>query len=301
MKVIVPKYSGFCPGVKHAEKRIFEENESKDEQNELFVYGDLIHNRLYIEHLRQNGIKTAQDIGGVPESAAVAIRTHGLDRGLETGIRNKFEVVDLTCAKVKKLQLYIKRHADEGFFVVITGKRSHPEVQGLVSYAADYFVVETEQDIAAFLQNMDGAQQRLLDGGYQKLLLVSQTTASPRLFERTVHEVRAHFENSSLETAYSVACFDSVCAITSRREKEALTVQNSVDVSFVVGDRMSSNANRLFQTLKSQSEQTHFIQDLKELDSLDLPLARYKTAQVVSSSSTPAFVERAIIEFLESV
>jgi 4-hydroxy-3-methylbut-2-enyl diphosphate reductase len=224
----------------------------------------------------------------------MAIRTHGLDRDVEDGLRERFEVIDLTCSKVKRLQLRIQEHSEAGFFIVITGKRSHPEVQAHVSYAADSFVIENQDDLESFLQNAGGVRDVLNEKAYKKIYIVSQTTAPRRLFTEAVEAI-------SRRLPYRVESRDTICACTSEREAEALKVQTGVDVTFVVGDRISSNANRLYETLRAHEERTYFVQDLDELKSLKLPLSRFKVAQVVSSSSTPEFTEREIVGYLETI
>ncbi len=293
MKVVVPKHSGFCPGVKRAERRLFAQKEKRN-RNPLAILGDLIHNRGYIEYLKGRGIETIQEMDGVSKETLMAIRTHGIDREVENRLRERFEVIDLTCSKVKRLQLQIKEHSEAGYFIVITGKQSHPEVQAHVSYAADSFVVESREDLESFIENKDGIRDVLDQKDYEKIYVVSQTTAPQSLFTETVETV-------SRRLPYEVASRDTICECTSQRESEALKVQGGVDVTFVVGDRISSNANRLYETLRAKDERTHFVQDLEELKGLNLPLSRFKVAQVVSSSSTPEFTESEIVRYLRSV
>ena len=293
MKVIVPKHSGFCPGVKRAERRLFAEKQKRNREP-LAILGDLIHNRRYIEYLKGKGIGTVQRMEDASKEAVMAIRTHGLDRSVEDRLRERFEVIDLTCSKVKRLQLRIKDYSEEGYFIVITGKRSHPEVQAHVSYAADSFVVESREDLESFIENSGRVRDGLTEKGYKKIYIVSQTTAPRSLFEETVKAISARMP-------YQVESRDTICACTSQRESEAVKVQKGVDVTFVVGDRISSNANRLYETLLAHDERTHFVQDLEELKNLKLPLSGFKVAQVVSSSSTPEFTETEIVRYLESI
>ncbi len=302
MKVIVPLHTGFCPGVKRAERIAFEEK--RKGRRPIFVLGDFIHNEGYIDYLRQNGIRTVPDLEQIPPGATVVIRTHGLDRLQEARLRERFEVVDLTCSTVKRLQLYIRRHADDGFYVVITGKRSHPEVRGLVSYARDSYVVETEDDLRTLLEDDGALGETLRAGNHRGILVVSQTTGRRVLFDETVEQIAGRFGESAQAAAHEsleVKSFDSICGITSLRETEALANQDSVDASFVVGDRISSNATRLYETLRNRDERTYFVRNRDELEALDLAMQRFSAVQVVSSSSTPDFLERDIIAFLESI
>src|SRR5271157_3418634 len=143
MKVYLPVHSGFCPGVKLAEKKLLD-LKIKNKGRGIYVLGKLIHNNSYIEYLKSIGINTSGSDADIPAGALAMIRTHGIDRKIEDRIRKKIEVVDLTCSKVKALQKYIHKLSLEGFFTVITGKKDHPEMLGLVSYADGFYVIENE-------------------------------------------------------------------------------------------------------------------------------------------------------------
>jgi 4-hydroxy-3-methylbut-2-enyl diphosphate reductase len=291
MRVYVPKHSGFCPGVEYAQKKILAERGGK---RKITVLGHLIHNTRYLRFLEERGILTVHDRSEIPADALVAVRTHGLRRDEEAELSGRFEMIDLTCPKVKQLQLYIERHARQGRFVVITGKRAHPEVRGLVSYARGCLVVERETDLEAWLAAQGEETAGL--AGFEGVLVVSQTTGRREFYEWTVRTLR-----EALPSRYPVQAFDSICRITSLREAEALELQKKVDVTFVVGDRLSSNANKLYDVLRRGDTRTYLVQDLDELKALAPDLRSCRAAQVVSSSSTPVFAEREIIRYLSDL
>jgi len=289
MKVFRSKFSGFCPGVFQAEKKIFEALDAHVGST-IYVLGYLIHNQTYIDFLAKRSVVTVENPEDVPEGELLVVRTHGLQKDIEERLGRSHRVLDLTCPKVKKVQLEIEKHAKLGYHIIITGKRNHPEVQGLLSYAASASVIEKESDIRAFLSDLHGKR-------IQKILVISQTTGERELFEKTCRELEDVLGTKGVE----VKVHDSICSITSLREKDALLIQKSVDITFVIGDRMSSNASKLFKILAERDERTHFVDSVEELRKLSLPLERWTTAQVVSSSSTPDFVEREIVEYLESI
>ena len=185
MQVYVPKHSGFCPGVKSAQKKILAE---RQRQRQITILGHLIHNTRYLRFLEENEISTVHDISEIPADALVAVRTHGLRREEEAALSDRFELIDLTCPKVKQLQLYIERHARKNYFVVITGKRAHPEVRGLVSYARHCLVVEREEDLETWLAARGTGAPAL--AGCRSVLVVSQTTGTRKSYERTVRRKR---------------------------------------------------------------------------------------------------------------
>jgi 4-hydroxy-3-methylbut-2-enyl diphosphate reductase len=295
MKIYIPPYSGFCPGVKLAEKNLFHLKKEKPGKK-IFILGKLIHNQAYIDYLSSQGIVTLEETERVEPYSIAIIRTHGMNKQKEEILRKNREIIDLTCSKVKQLQKYIEKHALEGFFIVITGKKNHPEVESLISYAKDYFVIENEEDINIFIKQYQASQSALVSKGYSRILIVSQTTGNEGLFDKASLEIK-----NLCGEGFEIEIFDSICSITSIREKEALRLQKDADITFVLGDRLSANANKLFKTLQENREETFFVENLKELLALPLQIKQYKSALVVSSSSTPEFIEREVVEYLACI
>ncbi len=294
MTVVIPEHSGFCPGVKSAEQRVFAVKKARPDRA-LFVDGFLINNKKYIEYLEGNGVHTVENQAAIPEGATVFIRTHGLDRNEEKRLRSRFDVEDLTCAHVKKVQREIARHAARGFFIVITGTKDHPETKGLVSYAKGrFFVVENDVDLESLAATV---LSRALDSPADTVFLCSQTTGTRAFFEK----VKSRLESALGAGGPRLSVYDSICPVTERKGEEALRLQREADVSFVIGDRLSSNARKLFQALAATGREVHFIEDVKEMEALGLDLRRYAKALVVSSASTPTFIEKQIVQLLESV
>jgi 4-hydroxy-3-methylbut-2-enyl diphosphate reductase len=288
MKVIRTKYSGFCPGVTQAEKKIFRAR-SRHVEGSIYILGYLIHNQTYIDYLARQSVATVSGADAVPKGSVVVLRTHGIRREVEEGLRLRYEVLDLTCPKVKKIQLKIRDYARKGFFVLITGKKNHPEVQGLLSYAENSEVIETARDAERFFA-------ALPDSAIRKLFIVSQTTGEPELF----HETARLAGEKVAELGMTLEVFDSICSITALREREALKLQKEVDLTFVIGDKISSNATKLYRALASAAAPVYFVNSRQDIEALGLDFSAWKTAQVVSSSSTPAFLEKEITDYLES-
>jgi 4-hydroxy-3-methylbut-2-enyl diphosphate reductase len=282
MDIIVPNLTGFCPGVKRAQTKLFAlKNQTA---KSIYVLGHLIHNRNYIENLEKQGIHTVQSVDEIPPGGHGVIRTHGIPKDLEIKLAKKTAILDCTCGKVKKIQNIISEHSGRGFFVVITGKKDHPEVRGLKSYAAQGIVVESVQDIQKEID--------ILPKG--KVLLISQTTADRKLFD----DVRT-FLTEILEKT-EVTAYDSICDITVRKENEALRLQAAADAAFVIGDEISSNAKRLYSTLK-QNGRVYFIHSAADLRTTTFPFKDWRSVMVVSSASTPDYIEAEVIAYLQNL
>ncbi|MBP7901284.1 MAG: 4-hydroxy-3-methylbut-2-enyl diphosphate reductase [Spirochaetes bacterium] len=285
MKVYIPKLSGFCPGVKTAENNLLNENKS----NKLVIIGKLIHNNRYISYLSELGIGTADDYTKIDLGSVIVIRTHGINRFTEKEIRKQHKVLDLTCFKVKNLQNKILEKSKEGFHIIITGKKNHPEVQSLLSYAEHFDVIEDDKVAEIFFSKKKDLFHN------KKVFICSQTTSSRSLLEKTAVLARNSLSDSIIEV------FDSICSITDQREKQAIELQGKVDATIVLGDKESSNAMKLFNNLLERNENTYFASSTEELLNISKIIGNAESIQIVSSSSTPKFVEDEAINFFESV
>lgn len=294
MKVFTPKLSGFCPGVRQAELRILDMRK-KYPAKPVYVIGYMINNRKYIQYLASLQILTTDSIDNIPGDSLVAIRTHGIDRFIEETIRNRYEVIDLTCRNVKKVQKTIQQYSGKDYSVLITGKKDHPEVKGLISYAEVSHVIENSVDREYFFKNSKVLLH--FPDKMNKLLIISQTTGNRRFFAETVAQAEQKWQYNVIIKHIDT----TICPVTDKKEDQALELQKNCDVSFVIGDTISSNANKLYQRLKKHSDNVHFIEDAEMLKSLALPLKSYNSALVVSSASTPVFIENEVCRFLKSI
>src|SRR5713226_10300214 len=133
MKVAIDKNSGFCWGVIRTIEIAEAELGSSDSPG-LYSLGEIIHNPREIERLEKKGLKTVKhsDLENL-KGTRVLIRAHGeppetFQRARELGI----ELVDATCPVVTKVQERIRKFYDQGYQIVIFGKKDHAEVIGLV-------------------------------------------------------------------------------------------------------------------------------------------------------------------------
>ena len=98
------KYAGFCYGVKRAvltAKKLKEENPDK----KVCIFGELIHNADVIRELESLGIVTLYEIPEHVENAICIIRSHGATPEILKQLEDAgFEIHDLTCLDVKKVQ-----------------------------------------------------------------------------------------------------------------------------------------------------------------------------------------------------
>ena len=287
MIVIVPKTSGFCPGVKRAEDGVFK---IKETSNKVNLHGPLIHNQNYISMLQQHNIRSVA-IDSLSQGDTLVIRTHGISRHEEQTLADKFVLKDLTCPIVKRVQKNVEKAANDNSFVIISGKADHAEVQGLVSYAQFFLVIESNIELDLFIKDY----HRVIPKECQRIFIISQTTHSREFFEELCATIQQNISHLPITVK------DTICSITENKEQESIQLQKDVDFTIVIGDSTSSNSKKLYTILKKASKNTIFIQNLIHLQQQEMSWNSTNKVLVVSSTSTPLFIEKEIVDYLEKI
>ena len=100
--------------------------------------GELIHNSHVINELEELGIHTVDELPE-NETGICIIRSHGASPEVIKNVTEKgFEIVDLTCPDVKKVQQKAIELAKENYLVIIVGKPEHPEVVAIKANAKQF-------------------------------------------------------------------------------------------------------------------------------------------------------------------
>lgn len=189
------------------------------------------------------------------------IRAHGeppetFKRAKELGI----ELIDATCPVVTKVQERIRKFYDNGYQVVIFGKKDHAEVIGLVGHTNGTAVV---------IKSIEEVSKLDLT---KKTVLFSQTTMDKATFYAVRDEIKsrikADFEVGTFEEmAVDFHAKDTICGQVSGRDKKLREFSHANDVVIFVAGRKSSNGKVLFEIAKEENPRTYFVEDEKELQS----------------------------------
>jgi len=256
MKISVDQHSGFCWGVVRTIG--IAEEELKDPQA-LYSLGPVIHNPLETERLRQQGLETVShaDFERL-RGQKVLIRAHGEPPSTYALARQYgVTLIDATCPVVTKVQERIRKFYDEGYQVVIFGKKDHAEVIGLsgqTNYEA--IIVKSVDEISK------------VDPG-RKTVLFSQTTMDkPTFYEiaRMLKEkIREFVVGTFEESAIDFHAKDTICGQVSGRDAKLRSFASQNDVMIFVAGRSSSNGKVLFDICREANPKSHFIEDIGEL------------------------------------
>ena len=250
LQIEIDSGSGFCFGVTTAIKKAEEELASG---NTLYCLGDIVHNGMECERLRQMGLVTINHNKLAQlYDVKVLLRAHGEPPATyELARRNNIEIIDATCPVVLKLQKRIKEQYEApvpGASIVIFGKRGHAEVLGLVGQT---------QGSAIVIENFDEVTR--LDFSHD-IYLYSQTTKSLSEFHRIIDYIQQHIAPGATFRSY-----DTICRSVANRMPSISQFATRHDLILFVCGRKSSNGKVLFGECLRVNPNTHLIEGPDEI------------------------------------
>ena len=269
MEVNVAKTAGFCFGVKRAVDQVYEQTE-KENGKKIYTYGPIIHNEEVVKDLRSRGVEvihSEEELAALTEGIVI-IRSHGVPKRIYDLLEErKLQYVDATCPFVKKIHNIVKKASEEGSHVIIIGNPEHPEVQGIMGWSLLPVTV---------IQDAEEAEQLSLPEE-QKICIVSQTTFNYNKFKDLVEIIS--------KKRYNISVLNTICNATKERQTEAKSIAKGVDAMIVIGDKHSSNTQKLFEICKKACNNTYYIQTLDDLDMKQL--RSVETVGITAGASTP--------------
>lgn len=280
--ITLAKHSGFCYGVKRAVETVKKLKQQNPDKN-IFVFGELIHNSHVIEELDTLGIKTIYEIPEHGDGICV-IRSHGASPEVFEKLNNAgFEIVDLTCPDVKKVQQKAIEIVQNGYYLIIVGKAEHPEVMAIYANAKQFgeniSIINSAEQLRNIEENLKSNK---------KVGVVVQTTQ--RL--STLNEIITAL--TPLVKELFIA--NTICPSTSKRQYEAHELAQKSDLMVVVGSKKSANTTHLAEILTKITDTVH-IEDESELD-FNI-INKYEKIGITAGASTPDNIIHNVVEKLQ--
>ncbi len=269
MQVKVAKTAGFCFGVKRAVETVYEQVE-EHQGEQIYTYGPIIHNAEVVKDLEAKGVKvlnTEEELKNL-NNGIVIIRSHGVSKTVYDILEERgVTCVDATCPFVKKIHRIVQEESEAGKEIVIIGDEKHPEVQGIKGWAKNKaYVVKTEEDA-----------DKLSFPDKTEICVVSQTTFNYNKFKYLVEILS--------KKSYDISVLNTICSATKERQTEAESIAKEVEAMIVIGDKHSSNTQKLFEICSKACNNTYYIQTLGDLNRNQLKSV--KTVGITAGASTP--------------
>ncbi len=270
MTIEIDNGSGFCFGVTTAIKKAEEE---LAKGTTLYCLGDIVHNGMECERLKQMGLITIDHAEMERlHNVKVLLRAHGEPpETYELARRNNIEIIDATCPVVLQLQKRIKAQFEAGGTIVIFGKKGHAEVLGLVGQTDGRAVVIEQFD-----------DVRRLDFQHD-IFLFSQTTKSLDEFHRIIDYIQQHIAPTA-----TFKSFDTICRSVANRMPNISQFASRHDLILFVCGRKSSNGKVLYNECRRVNPNTHLVEGPSEIDSAWLH--NVETVGICGATSTPKWL-----------
>jgi len=276
MIIEIDPNSGFCFGVVNAIKKA-EEILAKD--NSLFCIGDIVHNNIEVDRLKNQGLNTINhDEFEELKNKKVLFRAHGEPPASYIKAKeNNIEVIDASCPVVLNLQKRIKKtyketKENEGQ-ILIYGKKGHAEVNGLVGQTEGRaIVVERVEDLKDIDWN-------------KPVVLFSQTT-------KTISGFKEISEVLKLKCQNELKINDTICRKVSNRMPDIREFAKKHDVVVFVSGKKSSNGKLLFDVCKQENTQSYFVSHPDEIEMTWFSKAN--SIGISGATSTPSWLMKQI-------
>lgn len=267
MEIIIGENAGFCYGVKRAVDNAIKEAKT----GVTYCLGEIVHNQNVIDNLEKEGIIFINDIEEA--KGKTIIRAHGVPKEVyEKAEEFNIPLIDLTCPSVLKIQQMAEEYSKKDFFIIIVGNNNHPEIIGIKSRADNkYIVIANKEEIKGNFKKFQNEKN---------ILVISQTTHSSKKFDEIAEELKSELkDNTYLEIK------KTICPSTEIRQKETEEIAKKVEIMIIIGDKKSSNTNKLYDISCKYCNKVFFIANENELDIKEIE--GYDKIGIMAGASTP--------------
>lgn len=248
----------------------------------LTILGELVHNPLVREQLREQGVSEGSlSVAGSAAAPDVMIIAHGAsDARREQWRAAGYKVADGTCPLVRHAHNQLQALVAAGFFPVVIGRAGHVEVCGLTEDFPDAVVLGS----AAEITQLPPAE---------RFGVIAQTTQPIDRVREIVREIRRAHPQAEVRFA------DTVCKPTKDRQRALDRLLAEADVVVVVGGHASNNTRELVRTCHAAGCRALHIERAEELDASEF--IGVKVVGVTAGTSTlPATVDAVVARLRDS-
>ena len=241
--IYYPKVYGTCAGANKAIETAYKLKKENKDKN-IYIYKEILHNPYIINELLKDGIKCIDDLSILNENDILIIRAHGEPKETYDYLdSHNIEYYDATCTNVLKVHNLAIEKQNNGYKIVIVGKKTHPEVIGTNGWINNEGIIIENEDDYKNLNNKD------------KYFIVCQTTVS----HKKLQELLNYMNENNID--YEVE--NTICNAQKLIQTSSVTLAEQMDIMFVIGGKESSNTKELYN-LCNEVTKTYYFSDIKD-------------------------------------
>ena len=277
--VYIAEIRGFCSGVERAVRLV--ERAVENGPFPVRVLHEIVHNESVVEEFRKKGVLFAEELDPAWEGGTLIFSAHGVSEKVERQAREmNVNLIDATCPLVKGIHRKAAELEREGYRILLIGKRSHREIEGVVGRVRRTpLVIESKADAenVAFEKNA-------------KYACLTQTTLSVEDCAELIRILKERFPENRI-------C-GGICNATTARQTAVKKLAARCGRIIVIGSGKSSNSRKLREVAESCGAESILISSIA-----DLPDSWLKDGDIgiTSGASAPEHLLREAVEKLVSL
>lgn len=277
--VYIAEIRGFCSGVERAVRLV--ERAVENGPFPVRVLHEIVHNESVVEEFRKKGVLFAEELDPAWEGGTLIFSAHGVSEKVERQAREmNVNLIDATCPLVKGIHRKAAELEREGYRILLIGKRSHREIEGVVGRVRRMpLVIESKADAenVAFEKNA-------------KYACLTQTTLSVDDCAELFRILKERFPE--------IRICGGICNATTARQTAVKKLAARCGCIIVIGSGKSSNSRKLREVAESCGAESILISSIA-----DLPDSWLKDGDIgiTSGASAPEHLLREAVEKLVSL
>ena len=349
--VWIARNFGFCFGVENAVEIAYRAI-SDHPGRRLFMLSEMIHNPQVNSDLRRRGMQFLRsslgdqliDFNTLTPDDIVVIPAFGTTLEIKDELKSRgvdVHTYDTTCPFVKKVWRRSAKIGDDGYTVIIHGKRLHEESRASFSHASEHApvivirdandaddlgkIIRGEKDRTYFFERFAECYSEGFDPDRDlaRIGVVNQTTMLVTETQEVTEILRKATVERYGEEGHFVDTSDTLCYATHENQEAARAMlEQPLDLALVVGGYNSSNTSQIVSLYNSVIP-TYFIRGADEIENrhrihhYDYPAMQVRTSldwipshqpvsvAITSGASCPDMlvddVIRKVVAFFENV
>lgn len=277
--VYIAGIRGFCSGVERAVRLV--ERAVENGPFPVRVLHEIVHNESVVEEFRKKGVLFAEELDPAWEGGTLIFSAHGVSEEVERQAREmNVNLIDATCPLVKGIHRKAAELEREGYRILLIGKRSHREIEGVVGRVRRTpLVIESKTDAENVVFEKNAKYACLT----QTTLSVDDCAELFRILKERFPEIRI--------------C-GGICNATTARQTAVKKLAARCGRIIVIGSGKSSNSRKLREVAESCGAESILISSIA-----DLPDSWLKDGDIgiTSGASAPEHLLREAVEKLVSL
>ena len=205
-----------------------------DPKLRVYSLWDIVHNKPIMKDLAKRGLVSVNlNLDLIPDAAAVIKPAHGGPPWLDDyATEHNWQMIDVTCQLVTRVQNLAKRAEREGKHVVYIGVNKHPETVGVMG--------QIDQQNVTLVEKPDDVLGLNLPSEKPKIVF-SQTTLSPREVLKVEEVLLSKYPQVEIPNRLDI------CYATFNRQEavQRLIDDKGIQMLVVVGSGHSHNSKEL--------------------------------------------------------